>query len=195
MKNTATTRLLPGNPSRQFSPDLVLHARSGLPIRGRSFGDGSVAGKKRCSKCGDVKSLAEFGKNIRSKNGLACQCKQCDRDYYHANRNTVRDAQAKYHADHREELKKKKRKHYRANREEILSVAKQKYAANKVAFTARNAAGYAIRAGKLIQGACENCGSTKYINAHHDDYSKPLEVRWLCRSCHKRFHGDLRRMA
>lgn len=41
---------------------------------------------------------------------------------------------------------------------------------------------------------CESCGKHKSeqgncsINAHHDDYHKPLEVRWLCISCHKRWH-------
>lgn len=41
----------------------------------------------------------------------------------------------------------------------------------------------AIRDGKLLKGVCEVCGSEK-VDAHHDDYSKPLEVRWLCRKHH-----------
>jgi transposase-like protein len=28
------------------------------------------------------------------------------------------------------------------------------------------------------------------MDAHHDDYSKPLRVRWLCRKCHRRYHAD-----
>lgn len=50
----------------------------------------------------------------------------------------------------------------------------------------------AIKLGELVRPeTCENCGLTQYgapINAHHDDYSKPLEVRWLCVSCHQQLH-------
>lgn len=44
---------------------------------------------------------------------------------------------------------------------------------------------------------CETCGGGgrdgQDIHARHDDYSKPLAVRWLCRSCHFRLHGALRK--
>ena len=32
------------------------------------------------------------------------------------------------------------------------------------------------------------------VVAHHDDYSKPLDVRWLCRSHHMQLHADLRKL-
>lgn len=46
----------------------------------------------------------------------------------------------------------------------------------------------AIRKGELVRGPCEVCGTTKHIDGHHDDYSKPLEVRWLCRRHHILHH-------
>ena len=48
---------------------------------------------------------------------------------------------------------------------------------------------YAVKTGKLIKQKCENCGD-KNTQAHHDDYSKPLEVRWLCNKCHKQWHRE-----
>jgi hypothetical protein len=35
---------------------------------------------------------------------------------------------------------------------------------------------------------CQMCGATKDLQKHHPDYSKPLEVVILCRSCHERLH-------
>lgn len=50
----------------------------------------------------------------------------------------------------------------------------------------------AIREGTLIKpSACLACGSSKErIEGHHKDYSKPLEVDWLCQSCHKKEHRN-----
>ena len=46
---------------------------------------------------------------------------------------------------------------------------------------------YAVKKGKLIKLDCEVCGSKK-SQAHHEDYSKHLEVIWLCPLCHKNKH-------
>lgn len=49
----------------------------------------------------------------------------------------------------------------------------------------------ARRAGKLVRQPCEKCG-VEQTDAHHDDYSKPLEVRWLCRAHHLELHRQQR---
>lgn len=54
---------------------------------------------------------------------------------------------------------------------------------------ARNAVSNALRDGRLTRKPCANCGATKPIQAHHHDYTKPLEVEWLCRPCHLNEHG------
>lgn len=53
-----------------------------------------------------------------------------------------------------------------------------------------NARSYAhtyLKRGKLEKLACELCGSVN-SQMHHPDYSKPLEVTWLCRVCHLNWH-------
>jgi hypothetical protein len=61
---------------------------------------------------------------------------------------------------------------------------------------------YAVRTGKLVRQPCEVCGLEPFwyrpqdrpwsgyasVVAHHDDYDKPLEVRWLCRFHHAEHH-------
>lgn len=47
---------------------------------------------------------------------------------------------------------------------------------------------YAINEGKLIRLPCEKCGEKEGIHAHHPDYSKPLDVLWLCPKHHKEWH-------
>lgn len=58
---------------------------------------------------------------------------------------------------------------------------------------ARKLVAKAIRSGILIRLPCEvdTCGDSK-SESHHEDYSKPLEVKWLCRS-HHRYADALRR--
>lgn len=50
--------------------------------------------------------------------------------------------------------------------------------------TCRSYAGVYLRRGKLKRQPCEVCGTRKQIEMHHDDYSKPLAVRWFCRTHH-----------
>lgn len=61
----------------------------------------------------------------------------------------------------------------------------EKYKAQKMVFVA-------VRNGTLKRYPCDVCGNPK-SEAHHEDYSKPLEVDWYC----KKHHGeaDARRRA
>jgi hypothetical protein len=47
-----------------------------------------------------------------------------------------------------------------------------------------------IRQGVLIRLPCEVCSTDEDVQAHHDDYEKPLEVRWLCRKHHREHHNN-----
>ena len=41
---------------------------------------------------------------------------------------------------------------------------------------------------EIKRGVCEKCGNIK-SEGHHEDYSKPLEVRWLCLKHHPKFEN------
>lgn len=46
----------------------------------------------------------------------------------------------------------------------------------------------AIRRGKIKKLPCIECGKKDYVHAHHEDYSKPLAIIWLCPIHHKAYH-------
>lgn len=59
-------------------------------------------------------------------------------------------------------------------------------------YQARTAVGNALRDGRLTRGPCRFCGTTKRVQAHHEDYSRPLEVLWECFKCHREHeHGQV----
>jgi len=51
---------------------------------------------------------------------------------------------------------------------------------------------YAIRHGQLVRGPCAVCGTTEGIDGHHTDYTKPLNVVWLCKPHHREEHKRIR---
>ncbi len=56
-------------------------------------------------------------------------------------------------------------------------------------YWARETTRRAVKAGKIIKTPCVVCGEIN-VFAHHEDYSKPFEVVWLCRKHHREKHGN-----
>ena len=52
---------------------------------------------------------------------------------------------------------------------------------------AREILNHYLRDNHISRKPCEICGAEK-SEAHHDDYDKPLEIRWLCFKCHREWH-------
>lgn len=59
----------------------------------------------------------------------------------------------------------------------------------RIKYVARYMLRIEVRAGRVIKKPCEKCGSVK-SQGHHKDYSRPLEVQWLCAVCHKKEHME-----
>ena len=57
------------------------------------------------------------------------------------------------------------------------------------AYKAHTAVSNAVRDGRLKKQPCAICGTEEHVHAHHKDYAKPLDVKWLCAKCHHRVHA------
>ena len=62
------------------------------------------------------------------------------------------------------------------------------YTEQKIKHRVRSLTRSFIKAGIIIKGCCEICGTVKNVEAHHDDYAKPMDIRWLCRTHHREHH-------
>jgi hypothetical protein len=87
------------------------------------------------------------------------------------------------------------RKWYDKNKQKILNNPNRKEYQlkwRKSNYTKRSAhwiVARAVKAGIIIPPKkCSVCENICVIHAHHMDYSKPLEVKWVCASCHKKLH-------
>ncbi len=138
---------------------------------------------KTCTKCGGTKALDDFTVDRKKQDGLCIWCKSC-----------IAERGAVYYAAHREEKILRVRLYYAKNSKRLARERREKYRLSPKPDSAIAKAGRARSSGLLVPESCEQCGSTENIDAHHDDYSKPLEVRWLCRSHHKRLHTELKRL-
>lgn len=120
----------------------------------------------QCNKCHQEKPLSDFHKLKGNK--YRKTCKLCIREY---DKSPIRK---KRHNAWRNSPKGKLRiKQYNNENKEEIRLRKR----------AQNAVHVAIRNKILKRKPCEICGNLK-AQAHHEDYNEPLEVKWLCQSCH-----------
>ncbi|QQO40555.1 HNH restriction endonuclease [Bacillus phage 000TH008] len=170
---------------------------------------------KQCSKCKKYKDETQFNKGRKRKDGtrpLVSQCKACLAEYkkihYSKNRDKYLDKAKKQWETHRDELKLYWKEHHQKNKDrrnsqmkeysqtergrEVRKRAQEKYRKSSqynLKQNARKKVRRAVNSGKLIKpDRCECCNKEIDLEAHHVDYHKPLEVKWLCKKCHENEH-------
>ena len=120
----------------------------------------------------------EYSKHNTTKDGYRNHCNSCENARVRKKRkedNTV--------------FKRKDKKYYKKNATLIKERRKQYYQNNKPRIKARDKVRTAIMNGTLLRpNTCSECQESCVPNGHHDDYSKPLSVVWLCCRCHMRLH-------
>jgi hypothetical protein len=148
---------------------------------------------KPCKVCYDQKPLTEFYKNSGMADGHMNVCKICH------NKRSI-----EWTKRNRDRVNENNRK--RAQLPEI-KLARKNYCKSEKAIVARREAvqryrlkrPYINAAHRFVRLAlekdiwvraknCSQCNSSGTIEAHHDDYTKPDVVRWLCKACHEEWH-------
>ena len=133
---------------------------------------------KTCFKCQNDKPLSEFYKHSAMADGHLNKCKACTKqDVY--NHRHFSESRVKILAYDR----------LRGNRQGYEYTKEYRQKNPHIAF-AHSRVSKAIKNGTLVRGCCEVCGVYENIHAHHDDYSKPLSVRWLCAEHHRQWHAE-----
>jgi hypothetical protein len=140
---------------------------------------------KQCFKCGAKKPLGDFYAHARMADGHLNKCKDCTRKDVRRHRIENPEKVREYDRQ-RSKLPHRFEERIRRNNEYA--------AANPEKRAAHLALNRAVRDKKLTKLPCAFCGAEENLEAHHHDYTKPLDVTWLCRPCHRRFHA-LERMA
>ena len=167
---------------------------------------GLRSGKKNilseCKKCVAIRSNAHYWKNreeqnekrkIRYQNNKEKTLKKC-KEYYEENREIIRKKvreKEKTTETRKKELDRAKN-YYKKN---SGKVCKKNYEWKK-RHPDQNMASQYVRWGLKLNvihkpGECIVCKSKSKLQAHHADYSKPLEVEWVCHICHMHKHGKL----
>lgn len=135
---------------------------------------------KKCAECQEAKPLTAFYRHPKSADGRMHICKDCHK----VRMKTRRRTDQKVQEYDRMRSKRPERKAH------IQRTSDQWRRDHQEAYRAQTAVGNAMRDGKISKRPCAECGATKHIHAHHADYSKPLEVTWLCALHHHRLHAD-----
>ena len=99
----------------------------------------------------------------------------------------------KHRKENLEKIRAYDRERGKLTHRKILSAKNTKEANRKITgYTfAHNSVARALKNGNLIKDSCCMCRSIMSV-AHHDDYSKPLDVMWLCSVHHKSRHAYLK---
>lgn len=147
----------------------------------------------KCSRCKEVKETKYFDVDNRSPYGFMSACKKCISRY-----------QKERYAKKPKEIKNESQKYYYKNRDKVISRTKSYSKTEKgkevikgtnkrmrekypEKYKARELFRRAVQSGLIKRLPCSVCGDLK-SQGHHEDYSKPYDVIWLCIKHHFERH-------
>jgi hypothetical protein len=169
---------------------------------------------KTCIKCSQSKGLDLFPRYRNRKKEWAYTnvCKVCTKLHYkdkhyedhrddylersrkqkESNHDEYLEYLRNYYHENKEELREKNREYRNQNREASNERSRvyRNTEAGSMKEKARKKVQKAIQKGTLVRpSVCDDCGQELFVEAHHENYSKPLDVQWLCKECHWKRHS------
>lgn len=162
---------------------------------------------KKCSKCGEVKSLSSYYTNSNKCKSCTCEAVKTNRNkniekvkeydrFRHKKINMSEEAWteklsrglkqncSKDEWERKLEISRSSAALHAVKRRETTRKYRER---NPKKRKAHVKVGNAVRDGKLIPQPCEICQSLE-VHGHHCDYDKPYEVLWLCSEHHIAWH-------
>ena len=140
-----------------------------------------VRTEKWCPHCKTTRPVDVFGPNASQADGLCSWCRECRREY----RRTPS----------RQKVNLEKQRRRARNKPETMTEMRREYRykmRRDPRHLARCRLGMAVRRGIVDKpeccSRCDTRANGRGLHGHHHDYSKPLEVEWLCRPCHDITH-------
>jgi transcription elongation factor Elf1 len=143
-------------------------------------------GLRRCNLCGEEKSLSAFVGDRGNPAGRGYRCKPCHANLQKSRRRANPEAMRAIERKYARKVRTGRR--WRSYATEQCRATRKLWRAKYPERTrAHRMVHEAVKKGELTRLLnCERCGTSGRIEASHTDYSKPLDVEWLCPRCHRR---------
>ena len=149
---------------------------------------------KVCKICKIEKEESEFYPTY-------AKCKKCKNEgrkeyrkqYYELNIEKSKKQIHEYYLRTKEKTLERTRKWRQDNPEKFTESHKKSSVKFPFKRPARRILNYYLEKGDVTRpDNCSSCGINCKPDAHHENYSKPLEVKWLCKLCHGILHRKIK---
>ena len=154
--------------------------RSGVNSEGEVIvlGELMLAQTKTCAKCREVKSIEQFYRSKKARDGRGSYCKDCQREittvYRNEHRERVRGQWLRSYYNRKNQKMEYQRNYRKNNPKKVYVHELRKHHPER----------------QPIANACLFCGSQENLVRHHPDYNIPALYVTCCRQCHWWIHNS-----
>lgn len=150
--------------------------------------------EKVCKSCNQLLPINSFYFHPLVKTKSTGKCISCIKEYNDKHKEEKKEQKREYdkkrnQLPHRIEARKK---YARENRDIVNAISNRWSKNNRKKRNAEQQAYRALLNGKIEKTPCAGCGRTDDLEMHHRDYDKPVEVIFLCHTCHSLEHKQKR---